>query len=235
MVFDLDQTLLRGEVADWAIWLASVEEALGVALPADEDWAALPVHTDHGLLDALSWRYRGRAFGAEERAGFEARLYARVDAELAARPRWFTPIDGAGELLAALDGRAALATGNLHAATLRKLTSSGLPRLPCSCSAPGVDRPELVRRALLRVGWTEGAPATSFGDGVWDVRAARALGVGFVGVAASDAHEARLRAAGARRVIRDYQQRDAVLALIEVAEPPGPEAAVAAWHAPREG
>ncbi|MES2643879.1 MAG: HAD family hydrolase [Myxococcota bacterium] len=235
IVFDLDQTLIRAEALDWSLWLAAITEALGVPIPADEDWSAHPVHTDHGLLQSLSHSLRGRPFTGDERAHFEDRLFARLDDALAGAPEVFVAIPGAADVLDALAGRAALATGNLHAITTRKLRSSGLDRhaMPCSCSAAGIDRTELVGRALARVGWT-GGPATSFGDGVWDVRAARALGVGFVGVAQTDAHEARLHAAGARRVLRDYTDLARVLDWIEEAEVPGPEASAGPWVAPRD-
>jgi phosphoglycolate phosphatase-like HAD superfamily hydrolase len=234
VVLDLDQTLIRAEVLDWALWLDAMAEAFGQPVPLDQDWGAYPVHTDHGLLESLSQQLRGRPFEDHERARFKADLFSRIDAALAADPGVFVPISGAGALLAALQGRSCLATGNLHPVTLRKLRSSGLDRwpLPCSCSGPGIDRAELVRRALLRVGWAPGAAATSFGDGVWDVRAARALGIGFVGVAQSDRHEARLRAAGAAHVIRDYDDLDAVLQLTQEAPLPGPESATA-WKAPQ--
>lgn len=227
VVFDLDLTLIHGEALDWHIWLGAVSAALGVTVGPNEDWAAHPVHTDHGLLESLSWSRRGRAFEPEERLVFEADLLARLDAALA--PGAFLPIAGAPALLDALAGRVSLATGNLHAVTTRKLRCSGLDRVlhpvgarrvwPCSCSEPGIDRAELVRRALQRIGWNRG-PATSLGDGVWDVRAARALGVGFIGVAQTDAQEALLRAAGARRVLRDYQDRERILAWIDEAEVP---------------
>lgn len=234
IVLDLDQTLLRAEALDWQLWLLTVGEALGTPVPRDEDWAAHPVHTDHGLLDSLSWKLRGRPFGDDERVPFEARLMARLDAALDQDPAVFETIPGADAFVAAVADRAALATGNLHAATERKLRSSGLHRhrLPCSCSARGIDRVELVRRALTLRGWRPGAPATSLGDGVWDVRAARALSIGFVGVAQSDAHELRLRAAGALHVLRDYLDLDAALRLVEQADPPAPERTVETWQAP---
>lgn len=234
IALDLDQTLIRAEALDWTLWLGAISEALGCAIPEDLDWGALPVHTDHGLLDSLSALLRGRPFGAGERARFEARLFARIDAALAETPDVFRPIDGAVEFVGALSGRCALATGNLHPVTTRKLRSSGLDRhpMPCSCSAAGLDRPALVARALAALGWSPGQPATSLGDGVWDVRAARALGVGFIGVAQSDRHEARLRASGARVVIRDYQDLPAILRLLDEAPPPGPERETT-WVSPR--
>lgn len=235
VVFDLDQTLIRAEAFDWRLWLGTISDSLGVPIPEDLDWGAFPVHTDHGLIGDLSMRLRGRTFGQDERAAFEALLLERLDAALLADPQVFRPIEGAAAVLAALAGRVALATGNIHSVTGRKLRSAGLDAavLPCSCSAEGLDRPGLVARGLKKIGWRPGDPATSLGDGVWDVRAARALGVGFVGVAQSDAHEARLRASGAMAVLRDYADLDAALELIEHAPPPGPEAATT-WHTPRE-
>jgi hypothetical protein len=52
------------------------------------------------------------------------------------------------------------------------------------------------------------------------VRAARALGVGFVGIAQSDEHEARLREHGASHVLRDYLDSDAVGVAIAEARAP---------------
>jgi phosphoglycolate phosphatase-like HAD superfamily hydrolase len=212
LVFDLDQTLIRGEDADWRAWLASIEEALGVAVPPGQDWATYPVHTDHGLFAEVSRRFRGRAHTPEERAVFERGYAARVT-DVAAL---YEAIPGAAELLATLP-RAALATGNLHAVTEIKLAASGLARfgLPCACSDDAPDRATLVATALGQLGWRPGDRAVSFGDGVWDVRAARALGIGFVGVAQSDAHEEKLREHGARVVIRDYVDREAVMRVID--------------------
>lgn len=222
LVFDLDQTLIQGEDLDWHLWLGAIDRAFGVPVPRDEDWDTHPVHTDHGLLESLSQRLRGRPFGADERVAFEAEVVAGIDAAVRTHPGMFAPIAGAPALLARVHRRAALATGNLHAVTVQKLRASGLETapMPCSCSADGIDRTELVARALRRVGWVPGAPATSFGDGLWDVHAAAALGIGFIGLAGSDAHEAKLRRAGARRVFRDYTDLDAVLAALEEAEPP---------------
>lgn len=224
VVFDLDQTLILGGALDWRLWLEAVSGALGVRIDDDEDWAALPVHTDHGLLEALSWRHRGRGFSELERARYEAGFLASLDAALAAEPMAFPTLPGADAAVGALRHRAVLATGNLHQATQRKLRHSGLDRhrLPCSCSEGARDRTHLVARALSLLGWEPGQPATSLGDGAWDVRAARALGIGFIGVAETEVHEARLRQAGARHIIRDYADLDAVLALVETAEPPAP-------------
>lgn len=219
VVLDLDQTLIRGEDVDWTLWLAACEGALGVPVARSLDWASFPVHTDHGLLASLSLRLRGRALDLEERGKFERLVHDLLVQALDGEPGLFRPIDGAAEFLSHARGRACIATGNLRATTVLKLRSAGLDRhrLPTACSEDAETRSELVAHALRQVGWNPGTPATSFGDNVWDVRAARVLGIGFVGVAQSDAHEARLRGAGALHVIRDFTDREAVIALASTA------------------
>jgi phosphoglycolate phosphatase-like HAD superfamily hydrolase len=58
--------------------------------------------------------------------------------------------------------------------------------------------------------------AVYVGDGLWDLRAARELGIGFVGVR-HDADESRLRAEGAQRIVRDYRDPRRFIALLEEA------------------
>jgi phosphoglycolate phosphatase-like HAD superfamily hydrolase len=217
VVFDLDQTLIRGEAADWAHWLAAIEFALGVPVPVDQDWTNYPVHTDHGLFAEIALRFLGRPHTPAERDGFEREWINRAQGIA----HVYTPVDGARELLASLP-RAAIATGNIHRVTLLKLEHARLPAVPCACSEDAPDRASLVARALSSIGWQQGLPAVSFGDGVWDVRAAGVLQIGFIGVAQSDEHESRLRAAGAAEVLRDFVDRERVLRAIRCAQaPPG--------------
>ena len=51
------------------------------------------------------------------------------------------------------------------------------------------------------------------GDGIWDVRAARRLGIGFVGIGEGD-REIQLREEGAEIVLPDYEDRDAFVQAI---------------------
>jgi phosphoglycolate phosphatase-like HAD superfamily hydrolase len=224
VVFDLDQTLIRGEDVDWRLWLASCEEMLGVEIPMDQDWTRHPIHTDHGLLESLSRQARGCGVTPAERIVYERILYARLEAALQERPDLFVPVAGAAQMLAVLAEPAGIATGNLHRATLLKLASSGLDRfgLPCVCSDDGPDRPALVRGCLEQLGWRPGERAISVGDGVWDIAAARALGIAFVGIAQSDAHEERLRARGAGTVLRDFSDISAFRDALDAADVPDP-------------
>lgn len=222
LVFDLDQTLIRGEEEDWSMWLGACALALGVPVSRDLDWSSFPVHTDHGLLSSLSLLLRGREVSTEEVRAFEGEVEGRVAQALTKRPALFVPVAGALDLIELVTGKACIATGNLRVTTRLKLRSAGLDRydLPAACSEDARSRSDLVAHALRQVGWRPGMPATSFGDGVWDVRAARRLGVGFVGVAQSDGHELRLRQEGARHVVRDFLKVSVVAELAEAALPP---------------
>ncbi len=163
VVFDLDQTLIRGEAVDWQLWLAAMEQALGVPVPADQDWASYPVHTDHGLLASISQRLRGLDVAPRERLVFEDALLGGLDRALASNPGLFPVVNGAATMLAKLGMPSGIATGNLHRGTLRKLTSSGLARLclSCACSEDAHDRPGLVRRCLELLGARPGDRAVS--------------------------------------------------------------------------
>ena len=222
IVFDLDQTLILGQEKDWELWLLSCGEALGIDIARDQDWASYPIHTDIGLFEGISQRQRGRGVTEAERKTYERALFARFDALLADEPGLFVPVDGAVEMLAQLARPAGIATGNLHRATVRKLISSGLDRfgLPCACSDDGADRPALVRLCLQRLGWKPGQRAISVGDGEWDVAAARALGIAFVGIAQSAERDQRLRASGAEIVLRDFTDIAAFHAALDAAVVP---------------
>ncbi len=206
LVFDLDQTLVRGEALDWACYLDACDDALGLQVRRDDDWAAYPVLTDLGLLDGLSQRYRGQAATPAERD--RADYLSRLQVVVAETPTVYSPVAGAVALLEALAGvaRVGIATGNLRAAATLKLRASGLDRfaLPVVCSEDAPDRPGLVRACLARLGSDATPHAVSIGDGEWDVDAAAALGLPFLGVAVDDARAARLRARGAREIVRDF-------------------------------
>ena len=58
------------------------------------------------------------------------------------------------------------------------------------------------------------APAVYVGDGVWDVKAARHLRIGFVGVRV-DGREERLREMGAERIVREFGDVEGVVRMLE--------------------
>lgn len=142
----------------------------------------------------------------------------------------------------------AIATGAWEGSARVKLGASGLLSLePLGggevAMASGDDaasRPEIVATAARRAMGIDGPAVGSIGeavavcklaaerfggvvcvgDGVWDARAARRLGVGFVGVRVGGDFD-RLRAEGARSLLRDYADTPAAMEVILSAVAPG--------------
>lgn len=96
-----------------------------------------------------------------------------------------------------------MATGGWKQSAELKLWSASVPfeSVPLASASDRILRVDIIRHVL---GTMEGqeAPAVYVGDRPWDVRAARALGMGFLGVGRGKAAET-LRGAGADVVIDD--------------------------------
>ncbi|MFZ5481691.1 MAG: HAD family hydrolase [Myxococcota bacterium] len=217
VVFDLDGTLIGGADADVACWTVAARAVLGVD-DVSVDLASVPVVTDLGVLDAVARLHVGRAVTDDEVERFRARYPVVLGDVVRDHPRSFAPIAGALVLLEALGERWGIATGNIRRAYEIKRVAAGLPAARTAmCAEDARDRPGLVAGCAERLG-AEGR-VVSVGDGVWDVDAARILGVPFVGVGTGE-RAARLYARGARHVVGDFADLDGTLALLERAEVP---------------
>jgi phosphoglycolate phosphatase-like HAD superfamily hydrolase len=137
-------------------------------------------------------------------------------------------VPGANEVLRALPRAGwavALATGAWRANFLAKTAAAGLRHrgLPVATGDDDVTRVGIVRAATAKAARAARvrrfARVVVVGDGVWDLRAARALGHGFVGVTASGG-AAALRREGARALVRDYRSLDRFLDLLDRAPTP---------------
>jgi phosphoglycolate phosphatase-like HAD superfamily hydrolase len=90
-----------------------------------------------------------------------------------------------------------------------KLQAAGqsLSGFPMATSDDAFDRAEVIQvaadRAKERYGQREWSSIVYVGDGVWDLRAAKSLGIGFVGIASGGKAEAFVKA-GAKHVLPDF-------------------------------
>jgi phosphoglycolate phosphatase-like HAD superfamily hydrolase len=151
-----------------------------------------------------------------ERAGKKAdddaiaRVLSRYVSHLeqALRVRRYRPIGAITRVVEALRGRGAvvgIATGNVRDGARLKLASAELSStFDLDLGAFGCDaepRAEIVRLAAARCGASDSARVVVVGDTEHDVRAARAIGAGVVGVATDAESRAELEAAGADAVV----------------------------------
>lgn len=207
-ILDLDGTLMPSHAVDNRCYWQAVFEVFGHAGDTLELQGFNNV-TDDGLLDEWSAHRLGRAVKDGERTEVRRRFFDLIERAATDSPDAFRPLPGLEAWLASRPrGSLAVATGGWPHTAARKLELAGLDtfHLPLAGSAPGEDRPAIMRRAraLLAPAFADATPIY-FGDAPWDAAAARALGWGFVGVAAGERAGA-LREAGAERIVDDFQE-----------------------------
>jgi len=210
-VFDVDGTLIETADADTNAFVAVVQAELGIAA-VDSNWDSYPHVTSEGILDEIVRRAHRRPVTRAESASVQRRLVAKLKS-MAIRA-----VPGAAALLRRLTGggwAVALASGDWELSARHKLAAAEVPAdgLPAAFCDDSIVRVEVLRCALDRARRhyrNAGFDGIVYvGDGAWDVRAARELGWGFVGIG-SGAAAARLRALGAELVFPDYRDPAAV-------------------------
>lgn len=201
LILDIDGTLTDSVALHQAAFLGAMQ---ALALPRlDTDWAGYPQHTDLGIL-AHALRANGQpAPSPAMRSAFETDLSERFTRLLAATA--LQEIPGARALVAGqVDTRwgVVFATGGVRAVSGDKLDAVGIAWSPevLVTSSEHCNRGVLVAAALARArsfyGIGKPRAVVSIGDGRWDLEAAKALGVAFLGVGRGPAAHA-LAAQGA--------------------------------------
>jgi phosphoglycolate phosphatase-like HAD superfamily hydrolase len=226
VMFDIDGTLTESFALDAAAFVDALRDVFGFE-GVSEDWAGYRHVTDAGILAELFALLYDRAPLPGEIARVQARFVALLSARVAAA-RGIRPVRGAADLLARLfvlpEYAVAYASGGWSAAARFKLRSAGLPTegVPCAFSDDEVSREGPCRLAHTRAEAQHGqvlAPVIYVGDGVWDVRASRNLGYGFIGVGSAVVAE-KLRAEGAIHVLPNFQASEQFFMLLPTVQPP---------------
>ena len=202
MVFDVDGTLVGGEATDWASFGAAFKEAAGFVLEdtffarIEEVTAQAIVH--QALEDAPI--EKKKEIERAVRQGYLRRLQSAHEND----PCSFPALDGALALLAELRQRGvpvAIATGDWFESITFKLQAAGIPfdAVPIVTSSDFYSRADIIAEAIAKAGRPR-EEAVYIGDGLWDLRAARKLGIPFIGVGY---RKEKLEAAGATHTLRD--------------------------------
>jgi len=205
IIFDVDGTLIGGEAQDWSCFDEAIEEVVGFT-PTSAFFSSLPEITAHAIAQA-SVRAANREIGA----GLEERIrdeYLRRLREAHARdPHVFPARDGIHALLLHLDSlpdvRVAIATGCWQATSSFKLAAAGIDAAsyPRATSSDAFSRSEIIRLAAERAGRPL-SEAVYVGDGIWDLKASRALGIRFIGTGLK---LESLKEAGVKHTIEDFE------------------------------
>ena len=226
-IFDIDGTLTNTTNVDDACYRAAVAETIGIPLGAI-DWTGSPHHSDRGIFDWLHERL-GRPLPSDiQVAAARHRLTERLTTAKNDSPEQFTAVEGAPRVfdhLTANGWDVSIATGCWLPSAMIKLAAGAIDvrDIPIACSDDAAARVDIVAISRQRAEAFYGRQfdrVVSIGDGIWDVEAAFALELPFIGVGHGD-QETRLRRAGATTLIEDYADLASFTRSLEEARVPG--------------
>jgi phosphoglycolate phosphatase-like HAD superfamily hydrolase len=222
VMFDIDGTLTQTMEADEECFVNSLAEVCGFR-DVDTDWSRYKHATDSGIFHEIHEARTGRPPSPIEISQFRqyfVGLLSRVSSEAA-----FAAVTGAPLLLSRLadstEHRVALATGAWRDSARLKMASAGLcyDDYPAASSDDAFDRESIIRLSMQRAAERYGRCSSTVyvGDGIWDARACRNIGVPFIGVA-TEGRASRLSEEGAVCVFPDLSDADLFLSsLYEIA------------------
>jgi phosphoglycolate phosphatase-like HAD superfamily hydrolase len=215
VIFDVDGTLTQTMEADVECFVRSLAEVCGFS-DIDTDWSRYKHATDSGLFQEIYESRAGRSPSSHEISVFRQHFVVLLAQVSSGAP--FAPVAGAPVLLSRLAAssahRVALATGAWRDSARLKMRSAGLcyDDYPAASGDDALDREAIIRLSMQRAAERYGRVGNTVyvGDGVWDARACRNLGIPFIGIAA-DCRAARLSAEGAICVFPDFSDTDLFL------------------------
>lgn len=215
VIFDIDGTLTETAKTDEECFVRSLAEVCGF-VRVETDWSRYKHTTDSSIFHEIYEARTGQPPSAVEVSRFREHfvdLLSQASSESA-----FSQVAGASRLLASLSRsaqhRVSLATGAWRDSARLKMASAGLcyDDYPAASSDDAFDRESIIKLSIQRAAERYGRfdSTVYIGDGVWDVRACRAIGIPFIGVA-DDVRATRLIAEGAVCVLPDLSDGDLFL------------------------
>jgi phosphoglycolate phosphatase-like HAD superfamily hydrolase len=212
VIFDIDGTLTQTNRVDDRCFVQAFADELGLTA-INADWSCYPAVCDSGITRYLFQEHFRRAPRFDETLRLQRRFVALLEDAYQQEPENFVAVPGATQMLRSLkqepDYKIAIATGGWQLSALLKLEKAQLniAGLPAAFADHGITREVIIAAAMAMARAAYRQPhfshVTYVGDGVWDLRAARQLGISFLGVAQSEKATA-LRAKGATAIIQDF-------------------------------
>jgi phosphoglycolate phosphatase-like HAD superfamily hydrolase len=216
VMFDIDGTLIETMKIDEDCFVRSFKDVFGFA-DIDPDWLHYPHTTDSGIFHEIYTSRRGRSPTALDVSRFRQHFIGLLAA--ASSQFSFAPVAGADRLLWRLaqgsSYRVSLATGGWRDSARLKMASAGMcfDDHPAASADDALDRESIMRLSRQRAAERYGesfACTVYVGDGVWDARACRSVGIPFIGIG-TGSRATRLSAEGAVCVFPDFNDSDIFL------------------------
>ena len=226
VIFDIDGTLVRSDPHEDRLFWQALVEVLGVERE-NFDWSSFPHVTDSGITHDVFRRQFGRDPAPDALTATEA-YFARLWRQLLAGLREEeVAVPGGKAMLDILredpQWVAAVATGGWGLTARAKLSAAGIDHeaLPLACANDAKARQDIMAVAKARAENLNGNKAFErvvyVGDGHWDVKTCRTMGMPLVGMATEPEIYQRLEGAGVSHILEDYRNPTAVFEALEEA------------------
>jgi len=220
VMFDIDGTLTETMKVDEECFVRSFADVFGFT-DIDTDWSHYLHVTDSGIFHEVYASRMGRPPTALDVSRFRQHFIELLAAASSQSP--FARVAGADRLLSRLASggshRVSLATGSWRDSARLKMASAGMcfDDHPAASADDALERESIMKLSKQRAGEWYGkafAGTVYVGDGVWDARACRAVGIPFIGIG-SGVRAARLASEGAVRVFQDFSDDVSVLETLD--------------------
>ena len=213
VMFDIDGTLTEARKVDGECFVRSFMNVFGFA-DIDTVWPQYPHTTDSGIFDDVFTSRMGRSPTAQDVSRFSQHFIQLLAAASSQSP--FAPVAGVDKLLSRLaqggSHPVSLATGGWRDSARLKMASAGMcfDDHPAASADDALDRESIMRLSRQRAAERYGgslACTVYVGDGVWDARPSRNIGIPFIGIG-TGSRATRLTAEGAVWVFPDFCDGD---------------------------
>src|SRR4030095_10286072 len=227
-IFDVDGTLTETNAIDGICFVQAFADAHAIR-EINTNWIDYPYVTDSGIMFQIFHERLGRPPDDAELRSYKSCFRNLLETHRSKDSSLFAEVSGASCALTRLtqetDCAVALATCCWRLSAGLKLKAAGIQteHLPAAFAEDGLSREAILQTAVSRArllyeqnGFEK---IVSVGDAQWDVQAARALGIPFVGIGNGD-RERRLRRAGATHVLEGYSDYGQLIGCLKEAEVP---------------
>lgn len=217
VVFDIDGTLTDTNAVDERVFLKTFEKLYGLT-GLSSNWLAYKESTDSGIAAEIIASRLGRSYTDQDFAEIQNTFsdFLRDEPDTC-----FKEVPGASKILESLRSESntfvSIATGAWKKSALTKLSRAGIDigGIEAAFANDAHRRADIIqtsiRRAEDRAG-TRFDKITYVGDGLWDFRASRELGIRFVG-RHSDGQA--LKNEGAEIILKDYRGFADILTMLK--------------------
>jgi len=224
VVLDIDGTLTQTNEVDPDCFVRALSDCFALS-GIETDWSLYTNSTDAGIMKELFQKHFRRSPSDAEIVHMQNSFVRHLQLVHGSGAPTFMPVAGAADFLAHLSESnewvSVIATGGWAVSAQFKLRAANLS-VPCPIvsSDDGLSREEIVRQAIeasLRIYRVESfSRIVSIGDGIWDVNAARSLGLSFIGIARG-ARADRLRSLGVSHLLEDFSNLHTVFTALDEA------------------